>query len=150
MKRMLLISAIIFLFVMNLPALTDKERIDLTLLPIETTHVLFVLKVPVITDGTTRPDIPEKLRELRSSDLVIYDDEAVPSKSSWCLVFMLVPKENEAEFISRNNTYPVSVTELITLAKEGAAEVAFPDFQDTKTRLLERITNADSYKSLMQ
>jgi hypothetical protein len=146
MKRMI-VAVIFLMFSVCLSALTDKERIELTRLPVEDTHVLVILKVPVLIDGTTRPDIPRTLRELRSIDVIIYDDDANPEKSDWCLVFMIIPQENESEFITRNNAFSVSETELITPAKEALTGVTFPDFQDIKAAMLERITNADAYKS---
>lgn len=145
MKRIVL--SMVALSIVTLCALTKTEMTTLAQQPVETTHALMILKVPVLTDGLVMPDVPKALRELRTTDITIYDDEEKPANSKWCLVFMLVPEGNVAAFLDSADAFSVTQAEVITVAKEDAAEVSFPALQSKKSAVLERIANADSYKS---
>jgi len=72
---------------------------------IKVDDVIFAVRVPVIEGRNLRPDLPRIIRELRKTDVVLYDSDDI-DKTQFAIVVMVVPAENAAEMTKRLSEHP--------------------------------------------
>lgn len=102
MRKLTIVMALV-----SLVGLLVAQTFDLakTREEIKTTDLIVVVRVPVIEDGTLRPNIPKVIRELRKTDIVLYDTDDIDTAQS-AIVVMVVPAENIGEMNKRLAEHP--------------------------------------------
>ena len=156
MKRILLIVCLV-LFGASVWAqvtLVDTTKSNFP----ETDDIIIVIKVPRLdTKNALEHFMPLEL----SKDGLIrdaiplydagYDGERFHAKTAikdsvWCLVFLVVPKENSQAVIDILWSYPMDQVEIITADKWAAIRIEFPLYDTLKAKIILDIADSDNRK----